>query len=88
MPWVDGLSLDVAYESTAERVANAANTLVIPARYVVSPGMRYRFDMMGKPATFRAQVPTANNVYGFGNLGEGFYYNVPRRFQASLTVDM
>ena len=88
VPWVDGLSLDLAYESTSERIANAANTLVIPARYVVSPGMRYRFNILDKPATFRAQVPTANNVYGFGSLGEGFYYNVPRRFQMSLTVDM
>ena len=88
VPWVDGLSLDLAYESTSERIANAANTLVIPARYVVSPGMRYRFNILDKLATFRAQVPTANNVYGFGSLGEGFYYNVPRRFQMSLTVDM
>ena len=88
VPWVDGLSLDLAYESTSERIANAANTLLIPARYVVSPGMRYRFNILDKPATFRAQVPTANNVYGFGSLGEGFYYNVPRRFQMSLTVDM
>ena len=47
-----------------------------------------RLSEFGKPATVRAQVPTANNVYGFGNIGEGFYYNVPRRFQMSLTVDM
>ena len=28
-----------------------------------------------------------NYVYGWNNLGQGFYYNAPRRFQASLTVD-
>jgi iron complex outermembrane receptor protein len=88
LPWVEGLSLDLAYESTSKRIANAANTLVIPPRQVFSVGGRYRFDLLDKPATFRAQVATVNNVYGYSNFGEGFYYNLPRRFQMSLTVDM
>ena len=88
VPWIEGLSLDLAYESTSKRIANADNSLVIPARYVISPGLRYRFDILEKPSTFRAQVGTLNNVYGFSNIGEGFYYNQPRRFQMSLTVDM
>jgi iron complex outermembrane receptor protein len=88
LPWVKGLSLDLAYESTSKRVANAANTLFIPPRSVYSLGGRYRFDLFDKPATFRAQVATLNNVYGYSNFGEGFYYNLPRRFQLSLTVDM
>jgi iron complex outermembrane recepter protein len=87
LPWVEGLSLDLALESTSDRIANRANTFVIPARYVYSLGGRYRFDLMGKPATFRAQVATLNNPYGYNSLGEGFYYNVPRRFQMNLTVD-
>jgi hypothetical protein len=44
--------------------------------------------LFGKPASFRAQVASVNNAYGYNNLGEGFYYNFPRRFQMSLTVDM
>ncbi|HEX8512197.1 MAG TPA: TonB-dependent receptor, partial [Allosphingosinicella sp.] len=88
LPWVEGLSLDLAYESTSKRIANAANTLFIPPRQVFSVGGRYRFELLDKPATFRAQVATLNNVYGFSNFGEGFYYNLPRRFQMSLTVDM
>jgi iron complex outermembrane receptor protein len=89
LPWVKGLSLDLAYEGTTDRIANAANSLVIPARYAAAIGGRYRFDLSGKPATFRAQLASANNAYGFNNAGgEGFYYNLPRRFQASLTVDM
>jgi iron complex outermembrane receptor protein len=88
LPWVKGLSLDLAYESTSKRIANAANTLVIPPRQVFSVGGRYRFELFDKPATFRAQVATLNNVYGYSNFGEGFYYNLPRRFQMSLTVDM
>ncbi|HEX8192996.1 MAG TPA: TonB-dependent receptor [Allosphingosinicella sp.] len=88
LPWVEGLSADLTYESTSDRIANAANSFVIPARHLFSLGGRYRFDMFDKPATFRAQVASANNVYGFSNVGEGFYYNPPRRFQMSLTVDM
>jgi iron complex outermembrane receptor protein len=88
VPWVKGLSLDLAYEGTSDRVANAANTLVIPARYAAALGGRYRFEMFDKPATLRAQLASFNNAYGYNNLGEGFYYNLPRRFQMSLTVDM
>ena len=88
LPWVEGLSLDLAYESTSDRVADRANSFVIPPRYVAALGARYRFDLFDKPATFRAQVASVNNAYGFSNLGEGFYYNQPRRFQMSLTVDM
>ena len=88
LPWVQGLSVDLAYESTAERVADRANSFTIPGRYVYSLGGRYRFDLFDRPATFRAQLASVNNVYGYNNLGEGFYYNPPRRFQMSLTMDM
>jgi iron complex outermembrane receptor protein len=88
LPWVEGLSADLAYESTSDRVADAANSFVIPARYVYSLGSRYRFELLDKPATLRAQLLTMNNRYGFNNIGEGFYYNFPRRFQTSLTVDL
>ena len=88
LPWVQGLSVDLAYESISERVADRANSFVIPGRYIYSLGGRYRFDLFNRPATFRAQMVTVNNVYGHNNLGEGFYYNAPRRFQMSLTVDI
>jgi iron complex outermembrane receptor protein len=88
VPWADGLSLDVAYEGTSDRVANAANSLVIPARFAAALGARYRFNLAKKPATLRVQIPSVNNAYGYNNFGEGFYYNLPRRFQMSLTMDM
>ena len=89
LPWVEGLSLDLSYEGTSDRTANAANTLVIPARYAAAIGGRYRFDLAGNPATFRAQLASFNDAYGFNNGGgDGFYYNLPRRFQMSLTVDL
>jgi iron complex outermembrane recepter protein len=88
LPWVQGLSLDLTYESTSDRIADSRNSFVIPARYIVGLGGRYRFQLFDKPATYRAQLASANNVFGWGNVGEGFYYNPPRRFQTSLTVDM
>jgi iron complex outermembrane receptor protein len=87
LPWIKGLSFDLAYQNTSDR-ATAEEGLFIPARYVASLGGRYRFDLFGKPATFRAQLASVNNVYGYGNIGEGYYYNSPRSFQMSLTVDM
>jgi len=87
LPWVEGLSLDVAYESTSKRTSNRQNTLFIPARYVVSPGLRYRFNLGGKQSMLRAQIGTLNNVYGYNNAGEGFIYNVPRRYVLSLNTD-
>ena len=88
LPWVQGLSLDLAYERSSDRTADALNSFVIPARYIAALGGRYRFKLFDKPATYRAQVASVNNAYGYGNIGEGFYYNPPRRFQMSLTVDM
>jgi iron complex outermembrane recepter protein len=88
VPWVQGLSLDLAYERSSDRVADALNSFVIPARYIASLGGRYRFKLFDKPATYRAQLASVNNVYGYGNIGEGFYYNPPRRFHMSLTVDL
>lgn len=88
VPWVEGLSVDLTYEGTSDRVANAANTFVIPARYAAAVGARYRFEVSGRPALFRAQLASFNNAYGYNNQGEGFFYNLPRRFQMSLTVDL
>lgn len=87
LPWVEGLSLDLAYQSTSDRVT-AEETLFIPARYVASLGGRYRFGLLGKPATFRAQLASVNGVYGYNNIGEGYYYSPPRQFQMNLTVDL
>jgi len=87
VPWVEGLSFDLAYQSTSDR-ATSEDSLFIPPRYVASLGGRYRFDLFGNPATFRAQLASVNNVYGYSNLGEGYYYNPPRQFLMSLTVDM
>lgn len=88
VPWLEGLSLDLAYESTSRRTSNRQNTLFIPARYVVSPGLRYRFNLAGKASVLRAQIGTLNDVYGYNNVGEGFIYNMPRRYVLTLNTDV
>lgn len=85
---VPGLSVDVAYESTSDRAADRLNRFVIPARYVLALGARYRFDLDGAPATLRVQTANIFGNYGWNNVGEGFHYNVPRRWSASLAVDL
>jgi iron complex outermembrane receptor protein len=88
VPWIEGLSVDLFYESTSKRAANRQNTLFVPPRYIVSPGFRYRFRLGDNPATLRAQLATANNAYGYNVIGEGVYYNVPRRFSLTLVTDL
>jgi iron complex outermembrane receptor protein len=88
LPFVEGLSVDVAYESTSDRAADRLNTFVIPARYVLALGARYRFGIEDAPATLRVQMANSFGNYGWNNLGEGFHYNLPRRFSASLAVDL
>ena len=88
VPFVPGLSVDLAYESTSDRNADRFNTFVIPARYVLALGARYRFRLGDSPATVRAQVANIMGNYGWNNLGEGFHYNLPRRYSLSLAADI
>ncbi|MFN3943934.1 MAG: TonB-dependent receptor [Allosphingosinicella sp.] len=87
VPFAPGLSFDLNYESTSDRVADRLNTHFIPERYVVALGARYRFRIAGAPSTLRAQVGSVNDNYGWVNIGEGFHYNLPRRFSLSLSTD-
>lgn len=87
-PAFDAFSVDVAFESSSDRVANRQNTVEIPARSVVALGTRYRFKLGEAPAMIRAQVSNIFNNFGWSNGGSGFYvYNQPRRFTLSLTAD-
>lgn len=88
LPFLEGASIDLAYESTSDRVADRLNTFVIPARFVLALGGRYRFRLAGRPATLRAQLTNIFGSYGWNNVGEGFHYNVPRRLSVSLSADI
>jgi len=89
LPQVPGLSFDAIMESTGDRVANAANTLVVPPRAVLSLGSRYRFKVGKTPALVRAQVGNVFNKYGYGVGGSGYYvYNVQRRMTLTIAADL
>lgn len=85
--WSDW-SFDALLESTGDRIANSANTLVVPPRAVLSLGTRYRFTIGKARMLLRAQVGNIFNKYGFGVAGSGFFvYNAQRRFSLTLAAD-
>lgn len=88
VPGIEGLSFDLNYENTGDRVADRRNTYVIPERYGLNAGARYRFRMGDIPATLRAQAGMLTNVFGWVNNGDGFYYNPPRRLILTLIADV
>ncbi|MGE0179171.1 MAG: TonB-dependent receptor, partial [Sphingomonas sp.] len=83
----NGLSVDLTFESTSDRVADNLGRFTVPARSVFNLGARYRFTLGRAPATLRVQLANVFDNYGFNVLGGGFYYNFPRRLTAALTAD-
>lgn len=47
------------------RVANAANTLYLPARAIVDLGARYRTKVSRTPLVIRAQLRNVGDVFGW-----------------------
>jgi iron complex outermembrane recepter protein len=88
MKGFERLSFSAAMEATSDRTANAANTLVIPARAVFSLGARYKFKVGGAPALVRFNVGNIFNTFGWNVGGNGFFTpNGARRFSLSLAAD-
>ena len=86
---VPGLSFDGVLESTGDRYANSANTLLVPPRAVLTLGSRYRFKVGGTPALVRVQVANVFDKYGYGVGGSGYLvYNSPRRALFTLAADL
>lgn len=81
-------SVDLGLLYEGERVANAANSLSIPARATLDLGARYRFKIGQSPATLRLSVTNLTNVYGWRVFsGGGFKANAPRTASLSVTAD-
>jgi iron complex outermembrane receptor protein len=82
-------SVDAIFEETGDRIANPANTVVVPPRAVLAVGGRYRFKIGKADALVRAQVGNVFNNFGWGVGGSGFYvYNLPRRLSVTLSADI
>ena len=89
LPWHDPLSVDATFEGTSDRTANAANTLIIPTRAVMSLGARYRLKVAQKPVLVRALVGNVTNTFGWNVGGSGFFVpNGARRFSLSVAADI
>ena len=89
VPWHEPLTLTARFESTSDRVANTANTFVIPARSVTSLGARYRRNFGKVPMLVRATVDNIFDKFGWGVTGGGaFVPNGPRRFSLSIAADL
>ncbi|MES2291162.1 MAG: TonB-dependent receptor [Pseudomonadota bacterium] len=89
LPWFDPLSFDATFEQTSDRIANAANTLVIPERAVVHLGARYRMKIDNHPVLIRATVGNVTNTFGWNVGGSGFFVpNGARRYSLTIAADI
>ena len=89
LPRRPALSFDYAFDSTSSRSANLSGSLRIPARAIVSIGMRYRFKISDRPVLVRALVSNVTNRFGWNvNESGGFTPNGTRRFSLSLSADI
>lgn len=89
LPWHKPLTLTARFESTSNRTANAANSLVIPARSVTSLGARYRMTIGGKPVLIHGSVDNIFNKFGWAVGGSGFFVaNGTRRYSLTLATDL
>jgi iron complex outermembrane receptor protein len=83
------LSFDATMEGISRQMATTSNSQQSPGRVVVHLGGRYRFSLMGKPATLRAQLGNIFDRYGWSVISGGAYvYNQPRRISLYLATDL
>lgn len=88
-PWHTPLTLTARFESTTDRTANTANTLVIPARSVTGLGARYRLVVGKTPVLIRTSVDNIFNKFGWNVGGSGFFVpNGSRRWSLSVAADV
>jgi iron complex outermembrane receptor protein len=89
LPFLPALSLDARVTFEDRRVANAANTLYLPARTIVDVGARYRTRVSRTPVVVRAQLRNVGDVFGWRvGGGGGFTLLQGRRANLSVTADI
>ena len=83
------LSLDFGVYHFGAAPGTVNDAVYVPSVTQLNVGARYRFELLGAPATLRTQVQNATNSY-IWNIGysPGFYQFGPRTFLAYLTVDL
>lgn len=82
-----GWSLDTQVTWSGERWADTANTFKAPAVTMVSVGARRRFEIDGKPATFRVLASNVTGAGGYWASPSGLFWVIPpRTVRAQLTM--
>jgi len=82
-------SADLALYYFGTSPASVNDAVQLPAQTVLSIGGRYRFTILGSPATLRVQVQNATNYYfWFISYSPGFSQFPPRSLLGYLTVDL
>ena len=90
LPRLPALSADIAIFHFGPYPASVDNVVQAPEGTTVALGGRYRFKILGAPATLRLQAQNLTNTY-FWNLGFNspvFSQYAPRAFFGYLTVDL
>jgi iron complex outermembrane receptor protein len=96
LPFFDALSVDLGITKQAAQVASVLSyaelggrQLMTDPQTLVDIGGRYRFKIGGAPATFRAQVTNAFDVYRWKVGGNSsFRFIDERRLMLSLAADL
>jgi iron complex outermembrane receptor protein len=89
LPKLPALSADLTVFHFGAAPASVDNVVYDVSITQYSLGGRYRFTLLGKPATLRVQVSNLTNLY-FWNIGysPGFAQATPRSLFAYLTADL
>lgn len=88
LPFLPGVSLDVALSWYDKRPASRDNLVMVDAYALLDLGARYRFKIGASPATFRIQMQNVTNAFAWNIVGSNSYGLMDkRRFTAFLAVD-
>jgi iron complex outermembrane receptor protein len=89
LPKLAALSLDMGIYHFGSVPGTIDNAVYVPSVTVISLGDRYRFKLLGEPATLRVQVQNVTNSYIWNvTLSPGYLQFAPRAFVAYLTLDV
>lgn len=88
LPFLEGVSLDVAASWFSRRAASRDNLVSLDPYLLMDVGARYQFKLGRSPATFRIQLQNITDTFAWSVVGSNSYGLMDkRRFNAFLAVD-
>jgi iron complex outermembrane receptor protein len=89
LPFAKRLSVDTSVTYNSAIPGTVDNRVTIPRNATVTVGARYKFKLVGKPMTLRAQVFNVFNAYVYNVQGSGVYSPIDQRsLFAYLAADL